>query len=201
MWLRIYYLINLVAYLGRRMDQTNESTARAINCIVLKFNVQHLLVGMSNYADPESLVAGLGQRYSERECSHYYIAKPAYGKHSQLYCSICWCFICHHAIHWHPSCFQSALQATPRLHCTCNDVVTGHDASRYTHLVSLVTILCVCLTISYTQLFQQGEESSQNSVAALEMTWFQDIETVDSSSLASSLQAINSLLTTFAASI
>jgi hypothetical protein len=59
--------------------------------------------------------------------------------------------------------------------------------------------LTIGLTRSYAQSFQQGEESSLE-LAALELTQFQDIETVDSS-LASSLQAVNSSLATFAASI
>ena len=56
-----------------------------------------------------------------------------------------------------------------------------------------------CLTRSHAESFQQGEESNLE-FTTLEMTRFQDIETIDSS-LAGSLQAVNSSLATFAASI
>jgi ABC-type multidrug transport system fused ATPase/permease subunit len=56
-----------------------------------------------------------------------------------------------------------------------------------------------CTIRSHAQSFQQGEESGRDLPVA-KMTQFQDIETVDSS-LAGSLQAVNSSLATFAASV
>jgi hypothetical protein len=64
----------------------------------------------------------------------------------------------------------------------------------------LMVSLTICLTRPHAQSFQQGEERGNLELAALELTELQDIETVDSS-LASSLQAVNSSLATFAASI
>jgi ABC-type multidrug transport system fused ATPase/permease subunit len=85
----------------------------------------------------------------------------------------------------------SVVRATMRWHDT-----TPQGTPTWFHLA---TIFTVCLTRSNAQSFQQGEKN-QLELTALEMTCFQDIETVDSS-LASSLQAVNSSLATFAASI
>ena len=70
------------------------------------------------------------------------------------------------------------------------------------HIFAFSFAIHSCLptvTRPHAQSFQQGEESSLD-ICFFEMTSFQDIETVDSS-LASSLQAVNSSLATFAASV
>ena len=66
-------------------------------------------------------------------------------------------------------------------------------------MISFDRHIYCCLTRSHAESFQQGEESNLE-FTTLEMMPFQDIETVDSS-LAGSLQAVNSSLATFAASI